>query len=467
MSRTKLIFTLGPATDRPKVLAGLIQAGMNCARLNFAHGTPADHARRVRALRAEAKRQGATVSILVDLAGPKLRVGCFPGGEVRLLAHSRVRLTPRAVAGSREVIPVSYPRLAYDVRPGERILLDDGLLELVVERSQGLDVVCRVKTGGTLRDRKGLNLPGTKLRVPALTPKDRRDLVLALRLGADYVALSFVTSPEDLRRLRRAVSAARGRAGLVAKIEKPQALDRLEEIISAADGVMVARGDLGVELSPERVPGLQKRIITHANRLGRFVITATQMLQSMVSQPTPTRAEASDVANAIFDGSDALLLSGETAAGQYPVQAARMLASIAREAESQPGYNRLRPEEVEIADRLVSAAAGLAGSLRARALVVFTRSGRTARRVSRLRPRVPVIALAHSAEVLRRLELYWGLETFCIRRRPGLENVVREAESFLLRARLARAGDTLVILAGSPAARSADFLKVRVVGRTG
>lgn len=467
MTRTKLIFTLGPATDRPEVLAALLRAGMNCARLNLAHGTHADHRRRLRALRAAARRQGATVATLVDLAGPKLRVGRFPGGEIRLAAHGRVRLTPRAVSGSQDLIPVSYPRLARDVRRGERILLDDGLLELVVERTQGADVVCRVKTGGRLRDHKGLNLPGTKLRVPALTPKDRRDLALALRLGVDYVALSFVTRPEDLLILRRLIARAGAHAGLVAKIEKPQALDRLEEIIAAADGVMVARGDLGVELSPERVPGVQKNLIARANQLGRFVITATQMLQSMINQPTPTRAEASDVANAIFDGSDALLLSGETAAGQYPVQAARMLAAIAREAESQPGYNRLRPAKTGAEDQLVSEAACLAESLRARALVVFTESGRTACRVSRLRPQVPVIALAHSAEVRRRLELHWGLETFCIRRRPGLENVVREAETFLLRSRRVKAGDRLVILASSPAGRTANFLKVQVVGRAG
>ncbi|MEW6516684.1 MAG: pyruvate kinase [candidate division FCPU426 bacterium] len=467
MTRTKLIFTLGPATDRPSVLAALIRAGMNCARINFAHGTHADHTRRIQALRAEARRQGATVATLVDLAGPKLRVGRFPGGEVRLAEHSRVRLTPRAVLGSQELIPVSYAGLARDVRPGERILLDDGLLELAVERSQGADVLCRVKTGGKLRDHKGLNLPGTQLKVPALTAKDRRDLALALRLGLDYVALSFVTRPGDLRLLRGLIRRAGGHAGIVAKIEKPQALACLEEVILAADGVMVARGDLGVELSPERVPGVQKRIIAQANRLGRFVITATQMLQSMITQPTPTRAEASDVANAIFDGSDALLLSGETAAGQYPVQAARMLAAIAREAESQPGYNRLHPEQTGTEDRVVSAAAGLAESLRARALVVFTHSGRTACLVSRLRPQVPVIALAHSAEVQRRLQLYWGLDGLSLRRRPGMENVVREAEVLLLRSRRVRQGDVMVIVAGSPAGRAANFLKVQAVGQSG
>jgi len=337
MPKTKLLFTLGPATDRPGVLRALLAAGMNGARLNFSHGTQAEHARRFHHLHAEARRIGSAVSTLLDLSGPKLRVGTFPQGKLELTAGARVRVVPGGGhSPCADEIPISYARLAHDVRPGGRILLDDGLMELKVLRLRGQVIECEVVTGGLLLDHKGFNVPEAALSVPALTPKDLDDLRFGLKLGVDMVALSFVRHPAEIRRLKQLVEKSGSHALVIAKLEKPQAIDHLEEIILAADGVMVARGDLGVEMSPEQVPLLQKQIIALANRHNRLVITATQMLQSMMENPTPTRAEASDVANAIFDGSDAVMLSGETASGKYPVEAARMMARIAVEAERSP-----------------------------------------------------------------------------------------------------------------------------------
>jgi len=465
MQRTKMIFTLGPATDRPGVLRKLIQAGMNCARLNFSHGTHEEHARRFKKLKAESRRLGKQVAILMDLAGPKLRVGCFQKGEIQLAQQSEVRITPRKIQGVPGLIPITYPTLAREIRPHDLILLDDGLIRLRVLKKMKQDIICRVEVGGVLRDRKGMNLPSTAVKVPALTSKDRKDLDFGLQLGVDYVALSFVRQAEEMNTLRRLVRTAGSTAGIIAKIEKPQAIPHLEAIIQASDGIMIARGDLGVEMSPEQVPVLQKRIITLANHYGRFVITATQMLQSMMDTPTPTRAEATDVANAIFDGTDALMLSGETAAGLYPVQAAGMMSRIALNAEQAPEYNRLslQPAMNSREDQVVAAGVDLAEKLKARALVVFTHSGSTARLVSRQRPLVPVIALAHSADVQRKLQLNWGIKSLLIRSRPAIEAVVEKAEKFLIACKCVCPGDTIVILASSPKGTKTNFIKIHIV----
>lgn len=470
MRRTKMIYTLGPATDRPGVLAALIRAGMDCARFNFSHGKQKDHERRFHALRAEAKRQGRVVAALMDLAGPKLRVGAMADGQLRLVRGGTVRVTPRNVRGVPGLIPVTYPHLAKDLERGAEILLDDGQMVLQVMRAEGPDLICRVRVGGTLLDRKGLNLPGVVLSVPALTPQDERDLAFGLELGMDHVALSFVRRPEEMEDLRRRIRRAGSSAGLIAKIEKPQALDHLEAIITASDGVMVARGDLGVELSPETVPPLQKRIIAEANRANRLVITATQMLQSMMDSPVPTRAEASDVANAIFDGSDAVMLSGETAAGSYPVQAAQTMARIILQAEASPEYNRLRGSAPLLGpdDALVASAVELANGLRARALVVFTQSGATARLAARRRPVVPLVAFAHDDRVARRLALAWGVRPLVIRVQKETEALLASVERTLLARELARPGETVVVLASSPVAKRShvNFLKVQTLGRS-
>jgi len=453
------------------VLDALLRAGMDCARFNFSHGTHAEHARRFRRVRAAAARRGQAVAMLMDLAGPKLRVGLLPGGRRQLATGSEVRLRGGVASADPGVIPVHYAGLARDVRARDRILLDDGLITLRVERTRGDEVFCRVLHGGLLRDHKGVNVPGRSLSAPALTPKDIDDLHFGLRLGMDFVALSFVRRPEELLRLQRLIRRAGSRARVIAKIEKPQAVERLEPIVLAADGIMVARGDLGVEMEPEQVPPLQKRIIALANRHGRVVITATQMLQSMLDNPAPTRAEASDVANAIFDGSDAVMLSGETAMGRFPGEAAAMMARIATEAEASPEYNRLIETALPILgpdDALVASAVALAARISARALVVFTQSGATARLVSRRRPRAPVIAFAHDEGVRRQLSLSWGVQPLLLRHKPETEAVLRAVERELLARRLARTGETVVVLASSPISNRAhvNFLKVQKLGTT-
>ncbi|NTV52105.1 MAG: pyruvate kinase [Candidatus Firestonebacteria bacterium] len=467
MPKTKLLFTLGPATDQPGVLGALLAAGMNGARLNFSHGTQADHAQRFKRLHAEARRIGSAVATLLDLSGPKLRVGAFPQGKFQLTAGEMVRVVPDGeVVGVRD-IPISYPHLSRDVRPGGRILLDDGLLELKVRRIKGAAVECEVVTGGYLLDHKGFNVPEAPLSVPALTPKDLADLRFGLKLGVDLVALSFVRRPDEIRRLKRLVEKSGSGARVIAKLEKPQAIEHLEEIILAADGVMVARGDLGVEMTPEQVPLLQKRIIMLANQHNRLVITATQMLQSMMENPAPTRAEASDVANAIFDGTDAVMLSGETATGKYPVEAACMMARIAGEAERSPQYNRLStaPAVLGPDDALVEAAVKLAHNIQARALVVFTQTGNTARLVSRRRPQTPQVVFAHSLDVQRQLNLNWGIHSLLIKNHLDTEGLLHTMVAPLLKHRYVKPGDTVIVLASSPVASRShvNFLKVQKI----
>ncbi len=468
MLRTKQVYTLGPATDQPGVLAGLLRSGMDCARFNFSHGSHQEHARRFKLLKSEVQKSGKIVAAMLDLTGPKLRVGRLRHGQVKLIPSTEVRLTAKPLLGTDKIIPLGYPRLAADVQPGDRILLDDGLLELKVLRVIQQEVFCRVVTGGLLKDHKGVNLPGIAVSLPALTAKDRVDLKFGLKLGMDYVALSFVRRPAELIKLRKIVHRMGSTAGIIAKIEKPQAIPCLAEIIQAADGVMIARGDLGVEMSPEQVPTLQKHIIALANQSGRLVITATQMLQSMMQKPTPTRAEASDVANAIFDGTDAVMLSGETAAGLYPRPSAAMMARIIKEAEASPEYNRLNshvlfngPEDV-----VVAAGVNLAEKADARALVIFTNSGHTAKLAARQRPRVPVIALAHDHGICRQLQLYWGMQAIVINHQPDIEAVVQEAEKCLLKNRLLRRGEKIVVLASSPVKSRANFLKIHVMGQS-
>ncbi|MBN1594748.1 pyruvate kinase [candidate division FCPU426 bacterium] len=466
MQRTKMVFTLGPATDRPGVLEKLIHLGMDCARLNFSHGTQAEHARRYYQLRSAARRMGCPVAVMMDLAGPKLRVRSFQQGGISLKARTIVRLTPRPVLGSAGIIPISYKNLAKDIHLGDPVLLDDGLIRLRVVKKEKNDVLCRVENGGLLRDHKGMNLPGLAVKVPALTVKDKKDLAFGVKLGVDYIALSFVREAEEMLRLRHFIRRAGGGAGTVAKIEKPQAIPRLEDIIQAADGLMIARGDLGVELSAEEVPVLQKRIITLANHYGRFVITATQMLQSMMASPVPTRAEATDVANAVFDGTDAVMLSGETAAGLYPVKAAAIMARIGSSAEKAPEYNRLhlQPAVVSAEDEVVAAAVKLAEKVKAKVMVVYTHTGRTARLVSRQRPSVPVYALVHAAEVQRQLQLNWGIQTALVKDRPVLENAGKKAGAYLLQRRIVNQGDRVVVLASSPRGTRTNFIKVHVIG---
>jgi pyruvate kinase len=468
LRRAKIVCTLGPATNGRQRLAALLDAGMDVARLNFSHGAPAEHAERLRLLRGLAQARRKTLAILQDLQGPKIRTGPLERGEpVELRADARVTLTTRPVAGNARLISTTFQPLPQEVKPGGRILLADGLIELRVERVRDRDVVCRVVEGGELGEHKGINLPGLPLKVSALTAKDRADLEFGIEHGVDYVALSFVRRAEDVLELKRLLGRAGRDIPVVAKLEKPEAIDQLDEILRVADAVMVARGDLGVELPPEMVPLIQKKVIARANALKVPVITATQMLESMTAHSRPTRAEASDVANAIFDGADALMLSAETAVGQYPVEAVRMMARIIRAAESSPRhawYTRRRSadETLSVPEAVSETVAHMAEELNLKAIAVFTQSGSSARLVSKYRPRVPVFAFSPLPHILRRAALYWGVTPVRLPRVQSTDRMV-EGAARLLRARGAVGpGDLIAVVAGTPIARrgTTNLLKV-------
>lgn len=467
---TKVVATIGPATEGEPELAALIAAGVDVFRLNFSHGTQADHAAVIGHARRLTAESGRNVALLQDLQGPKLRVGpLWGGGPVRLDAGATVRiasLDAMPEPGTAERIATTYPHLAEDLRPGDRVLLDDGAMELRVESTDPApsgsgDVVCRVINGGVLRERKGVNLPGANLRVPALTPKDEADLAFGVAHGVDLVALSFVRTPEDVRHAKRVITRLGGRQPVIAKIEKPEAVAALEAIVRVSDGIMVARGDLGVELSPEAVPAVQKRAIRLANRRGIPVITATQMLESMMANPRPTRAEASDVANAILDGSDAVMLSGETAVGAHPLAAVEVMNRIARETEQSDFYRAgaggNRRGELDLAPAaarsdahaVARAAKALAQALPARLIVVLTTSGRTAGIVASERPGVPIVAITASDEVSRRLLLWHGLVAITSEGRFGSEATI-SIDAILGSYHLVAPGDRIVILSSTP-----------------
>jgi len=467
--RTKIVATLGPSTNTPECIRGLLAAGVDVVRLNFSHGTPEEHGRVARIVREIAQEVGRTIAIMQDLQGPKVRVGEFPDGTVYLPTGTTVTLTTRAIPGSLEVIPILYPSLPQDVKPGHRILLDDGNLELVVESCEEEAVRCRVTRGGPLSSHKGVNFPDTHLRLPSLTEKDVSDLEFGLGMGVDYVALSFVRKAEDIlqvRRLTRSLGAPDVR--LIAKLERAEAIENLEEIVEAADGVMVARGDLGVELDPERIPILQKVIIRKANQVGIPVITATQMLESMVHHPRPTRAETSDVANAILDGTDAVMLSAETATGNYPIEAVRMMDRIARAVEASPEYRygrRADPQRVTHAFAVGQAACHLAEELDVKALVVITRSGRTAEMISTNRPRQPLIAFTESPTVARRLSMWWGVQPVQTAFQRDTDSMITHVEGELVARGLVKPGDTIVLVGSAPiiARGRTNFIKLHRV----
>lgn len=455
MRRAKILVTLGPASREPAVLEAMLAAGANAVRINMSHGTQEEHAETIRRARAAAERMRRPLAVLVDLAGPKIRTGALQDGKpVMLETNSLFTITTRPIIGNAREVSTNYAGMPRDVRPGTRILLDDGAIELYVERTTDTDVVCRVVNGGLLGERKGINLPGVSLPIPSLTEKDRQDLRWAIEQKADYIALSFVRRAEDCREAQALIRASGGRAPLVAKIEKAEAIDHLDEIIEAADGVMVARGDLGVETSVELVPVYQKQIIEKANIAGKFVITATQMLQSMVSNPRPTRAEASDVANAVWDGTDALMLSNETASGQYPVPAVATMARIIEAAEmGRKGASHAREVWVgkgtqRVSRALCEASIFAAEEMRARAVAVFTESGLMARRLSSLRPQQRIIALTPSKEVQNELALIWGVEPVLHAPCETTEQLVRAGERALLENGIVQPGELIVLMAG-------------------
>lgn len=451
--KAKIVCTLGPATSSPGMIDDLVRAGMDVARLNFSHGTPAEHAHRIAAVRRASGHHERPIAILADLQGPKIRTGNLAHGRpVHLRNGQRLSITTKDIPGTAERISTTFRELPRAVKKGDRVLLSDGAIELRVISSHHDEVICLVENGGELGEHKGINLPGVKLDIPSLTRKDRKDLAFALQSGVDYVALSFVRTAADVR-AARAVIARTGKATpIIAKIEKPEAVDNLDEILHAADGVMVARGDLGVEMSPERVPVVQKEIITRARNALVPVITATQMLDSMQKSPRPTRAEASDVANAVFDGSDALMLSGETAAGDYPLESVRMMDRIIREAESSVVDN-LRPTrfaEIQISEAVAEAICHAAEELSMRRIAVFTETGFSARLVSKYRPRVPIVAFTPNPETRRRLSLLWGVLPRRIAHVRDVDEMVKAAERRLLEEKLVKKGDVVGMIAGTP-----------------
>ena len=453
MRRTKIVATIGPASHDEAVLERLLVAGIDVVRLNFSHGTQASHALIIERLRRVADRLGRPVAILQDLSGPKIRIGDLVGGEPVVLRDGApvTITTDESVLGTATLLATTYAALPRDVRHGDRILLDDGNLTLRVVAVVGERVECTVVHGGLLKPRKGMNLPGVALSTPALTDKDRGDLAFGARQGVDYVALSFVRHAADVREVRALLASLNSSAAVIAKIEKPEAIAELQAIIADSDGVMVARGDLGVELSTEEVPTLQKRIITAANGAGKAVITATQMLESMVASPRPTRAEASDVANAILDGTDAVMLSAETATGNFPVEAVETMARIAVYTEE---HMTLRPPD-RIVGRgtpatraLARVARAVAEELDCRLIVAFTVSGATAELVSTFQPRVPIVALTPRPETLRRLALWWGVQPLLTEEAETTDDMIVRGEALLKAHGLVQSGETVVMLAG-------------------
>jgi pyruvate kinase len=467
--RAKIVCTLGPATSTPEMVDRLVRAGMDVARLNFSHGSHEDHARAIAAVRAASGRHEKPIAILADLQGPKIRTGKLVGGNpVTLRAGDTLVITTEDVLGDAHRISTGYRALPAEVRKGDRILLADGLIELRVTGTSRREVRCEVVNGGELREHQGINLPGVKLRTPAFTEKDRKDLVFSLKQGVNYVAVSFVRRAEDVLEVKGAISKAGKETPVIAKLEKPEAIDNLDAILEAADGVMIARGDLGVEMSPEKVPVVQKRIIARALDYRVPVITATQMLESMTEHPRPTRAEASDVANAIFDGTDAVMLSGETAVGRYPVESVAMMDRIVREAEasSLAVARPHRPAELGISEAISEAVCHAAEELSMRVIAVFTQSGWTARLISKYRPRPPIIAFSPVQETRRRLSLYWGVVPRKIDPVRDIDALAARAERRLLEEKLVRKGDIVALVAGTPFGirGTTNFLKLHRIG---
>lgn len=474
--KTKTVCTLGPSTSTVEMLVQLIHAGMDVVRLNFSHGTHDDHLKTLRHVQEAMRQTGEHLAVLQDLQGPKIRIGGFNVPFIELKAGNQFTITTEPVTGDHTRVSTSYANLTNDVHPGDRILLDDGKLRVQVIEVKGTNVFCEVVIGGTLSAHKGINLPGVAVSAPSFTEKDLHDLEFGIRNDIDYVALSFVRTAEDIRELRKIIigKITEGRyLPIIAKIEKPQAVANIDSIIAEADGVMIARGDLGVELPPEDVPMLQKMIIRKCNQAGKPVIIATQMLESMINNPTPTRAEASDVANAVVDGGDAVMLSGETSVGKYPLEAVQIMDRIIKKVETeQSGQVRVldRPHGVVESrlDALGRAACVLAEQMNAAAIVTVTHSGETARVISHYRPRPKIIAITDRPKILRRLQLLWGVRGMVIddeELNKDSDKALELIQSRLLESGMIMRGDYVIMLAGQPffARGSTNFIKVEKV----
>ena len=450
--KVRVLATLGPASSTPEMIAKLFEAGADAFRINMSHGDQQSKVGVIQAIRGLEKVYGRPTTILADLQGPKLRVGKFEGGRVELAHGATFVLDRDPTPGDASRVELPHREIFEAIEPGARLLLDDGKLVLRVMEHKHDRIVTNVEVGGPLSNNKGLNVPDVVLPMAALTDKDRSDLAFATEEGVDWIALSFVQRPEDLAEARKLIA---GKAALLAKIEKPAAIDRLEEIVEMCDGVMVARGDLGVELPPETVPPLQKRIVETARRLGRPVVVATQMLESMITSPSPTRAEVSDVATAIYDGADAIMLSAESAAGAWPVESVAMMNAIGTSVERDPmhgdrvRFTITRPDPTT-ADALAEAAKNIAATISAKAIVCFTTSGSTARRIARERPSVPLLVLTPNHDTARRLGLLWGTHAVHTRDVDSFEEMVAKAKRMALRHNMVKAGDRVIIMAGIP-----------------
>src|SRR4051812_33188045 len=465
--RAKIVCTLGPATSSQEQIVALVEAGMDVARLNFSHSAHADHEKAYRLVREASDRTGHAVAILADLQGPKIRLGTFTEGPVMWETGGQVCITVEDVPGTADRVSTTYKKLSDDVRVGDRLLVDDGKLALTVVRVEGPDVWCLVVEGGEVSNNKGLSLPGVAVTLPALSEKDEEDLRFALHLGVDYVALSFVRSPADVELVREIMRQEDVELPVIAKLEKPEAVERLESIVEAFDGVMVARGDLGVELALEKVPLVQKRAIQIARERNKPVIVATQMLESMISASRPTRAEASDVANAVLDGADAVMLSGETSVGAHPIAAVRTMERIidAVESDHMPVPDLLRRSRSR-SGAIVRAAKDVGEALEVKALATFTQTGETARRLAALHPQQPLLAFTVDARVRSQLALAWGVETFLVPSVSHTDDMVAQVDFSLLSIGRLKVGDRVVVVAGSPpnTVGSTNLIRVHDVG---
>lgn len=472
MRKTKIVCTLGPATNDVEMMKQLIQNGMDAARINFSHGTYETHAETIAKLKQAREELNAPIPLILDTKGPEIRVKTFKEDKVRLEEDATFTLTTREVEGDVNIVSVTYADLPKDVHRGSRILIDDGLIELKVEDITETDVVCKVVNGGVVKSRKGVNLPGVEVNLPSLMEKDIEDLKFGVENGFDIVAASFIRSAEDVLKIRRVLEEnGGGQMHIISKIENQQGVENIDKILEASDGIMVARGDLGVEIPPEEVPLVQKILIAKANRIGKPVITATQMLESMVHSPRPTRAEANDVANAIFDGSDAIMLSGETAAGAYPLEAVATMARIALKAESAVDYaaklaNTTEPARVNITNAISMAACATAAELKTAAITTVTKSGFTARMISRYRPVCPLIASTSDETVWRQMNLIWGCKPMLYTGELPRGGVFDTALEIAVKSGLLKNGDTVVSALGMPLGFSGatNTLRVDIVG---
>ncbi|OLP19943.1 pyruvate kinase [Leptolyngbya sp. 'hensonii'] len=469
--RTKIVATIGPASDSPEMIRKMLLAGMNVARLNFSHGKYEDHAERIKRLRNAATDLDLPLMLLQDLQGPKIRVGDLPAEGMLLQEGETLTLVPIGdYSGQPRTVGIDYPHVAEEAEPGTQVLLDDGLLELQVERIDGNAVHCRVIEGGILKSHKGVNFPSLNLRLPSMTEKDKRDLDFGIAQGVDIISLSFVRKPEDIQMLKALLQQKGAQIPVLAKLEKPQAISNLEAIVDECDAIMVARGDLGVEMSPEKVPLIQKRIIQLCNQKGIPVITATQMLDSMIHNPRPTRAEASDVANAIMDGTDAVMLSGESAVGDYPVEAVKMLARIATEVEPAIQFVNYPPKRIDDAEAISEALHAIDDTLNLQCIVAFTETGYTAHLASEERPKAPIVAYTPDPKIYHRLSLNWGVRPVLLQSFSGpLTDVLKQMETDLIQRHFAAPGDKVLVMGGIPfgQAGSTNFLKIHTIAVEG